>query len=55
MTKIEPVTNIWKFVYAINFELAEMAKKVKIWTFQAQPASVKSYFIHILYVKVVLE
>ena len=28
--KIEPVTCIWMFVYAINFELPEMAKK---WSF----------------------
>ena len=25
--KIEPVTYIWMFVYAMNFELPEMAKK----------------------------
>ena len=28
--KIEPVTCIWMFVYAMNFELPEMAKK---WSF----------------------
>ena len=28
--KIEPVTYIWMFVYAMNFELPEMAKK---WSF----------------------
>ena len=36
------------FVYAMNFELPEMAKKMKFWTFQAQPASVRvisSYFV----------
>ena len=38
--KIEPVTHIWMFVYAINFELPEMAKK-KLWTFRAQPATVR--------------
>ena len=27
--KIEPVTYIWMFVYAMNFELPEMSKK---WT-----------------------
>ena len=36
--KIEPVTYIWMFVYAMNFELPE-DQKVKFWTFQAQPAS----------------
>ena len=44
--KIEPVTYIWMFVYAMNFELPE-DQKVMFWTFQAQPASV-GYFIHIL-------
>ena len=39
--KIEPVTCIWMFVYAMNFELPEMDKKVKFWTFQAQPALVR--------------
>ena len=28
--KIEPLTYIWMFVYAVNFELPEMAKK---WSF----------------------
>ena len=30
MMKIEPMTNIWIFVYAMNFELPEIAKK---WSF----------------------
>ena len=29
--KIEPVTCIWMFVYAMNFELPEMSKK---WSFE---------------------
>ena len=32
--KIEPVTYIWMFVYAMNLELPE-DQKVKFWTFQA--------------------
>ena len=39
--KIEPVTYICMFVYAMNFELPEIAKKWSFWTFQAQPASVR--------------
>ena len=38
--KIEPVTYIQMFVYAMNFKLPE-EQKVKFWTFQAQPASVR--------------
>ena len=32
--KIDPVTYIWMFVYAMNFELIEMAKKWSIGLFR---------------------
>ena len=38
--KIEIVIYIGMFIYAMNFELPE-DQKVKFWTFQAQPASVR--------------
>ena len=39
--KNEPVTCIWMFVCAMNFWAARNGKKVKFWTFQAQPAWVR--------------
>ena len=32
--KIEPVTYIWMFVYAMNFELPEMVKKLSFGVFR---------------------
>ena len=32
--KIEPVTYIWMFLYAMNFELPEMAKNLNFWIFR---------------------
>ena len=52
--KIELVTCIWMFVYAMIFELPEM-EKMKFWTFQAQPVWVRVISSNILYVNVVLE
>ena len=50
--KIERVTCIWMFVYAMNFKLPEIAKK---WSLGfLSPNLPQGYFIHILYVKVVL-
>ena len=49
--KIEPVTYIW---ILMNLELPE-DQKVKLWTFQAQPASVRVISSIFFYVKVVLE
>ena len=42
------------FVYAMNFELPEMAKN-KVLDFSGPTCLSKGYFMHILYVKVVLE
>ena len=46
--KIEPVTSIWMFVCAMNFWAARKGKKMKFWTFQAQPTRVgvfHAYFV----------
>ena len=52
--KIERVTCIWMFAYAMIFELPEMAKN-EVWTFQAHPVCVRVISSSILYVNVVLE
>ena len=54
MMKIEPVTYILMVVYAINFELPEIAKS-EVLHFSGPTCLSYGYFIHILYVKVVLE
>ena len=56
MLKIECGTFIWTFMFTINFDLpeAEMAKKWSLGFFMPNLPQL-GYFIHILYVKVVLE
>ena len=46
--KIDPVTYIWMFVYAMNFELPEMAKKLSFGIFRPnlpQLGLFHSYFV----------
>ena len=52
--KIERVTFIWTCMFTMDFEQPEMSKK---WTlyFLGPTCLSSDYFIHILYVKVVLE
>ena len=51
--KIEPVTCIWMFGYAMNFELPEMARK---WSFRLFTPNLPSELFHSYFVcKVALE
>ena len=52
--KIERVTRIWMFVHEMIFELPEMAKS-EVLDFSGPIYLSWGYFIHIFYVKVVLE
>ena len=54
MMKIEHMTCIWMFLYAMNFWAAKMAKN-EVLDFSGQPAWVRAISSSILYVNVVLE